>query len=470
MRPSRGHDRDLLGASARVGLLGASLALQAAALTAPAQAQAPDPAATRAKLEKNRVLLKENRERVGTIKTDLERLAKERDKLDQDLIETSKSIQAAESKMTTIEDRLGGLEEREATLQTSLRRQRHSIAALLAAIQRMGRNPPPVLITRRQDALKMVRSAMLLARAFPQLKSRATRLSVQLKELVAVIDGIKTERDQLRAESRRLTDAQKRLSYLMQTKRQSLSIRRLELAEVQRTVRQIGDNVSNLEQLIAKLGPATEKLTAAPPVPNARPAMPASGAGGEETRVAMKLPRPSIAPSGERAPQTPKVAFNLEPSGGTFVAARPIAPAIPFHRAKGQLPLPAAGQIEQEFGTPTKYGDRAKGILIKTRYGAQITSPCDGSVMFAGKFRTYGQLLIIKAGDGYHVLLAGLSRIDVLPGQFVLKSEPVGTMRKSPGKRAGPDSPRLYVEFRKDGRPINPRPWWSASSTGKVQG
>ena len=132
--------------------------------------------------------------------------------------------------------------------------------------------------------------------------------------------------------------------------------------------------------------------------------------------------------------------------------------------------MPAAGNIETDFGAPTKFGGRSKGIKIKTRHGAQITSPTDGVIVYAGKFRAYGQILIIKAGSGYHVLLAGLSRIDVQPGQFVLSSEPVGTMKTAPGKRSGANSPRLYVEFRKNGRPINPRPWWSASSKQKVQG
>ena len=58
----------------------------------------------------------------------------------------------------------------------------------------------------------------------------------------------------------------------------------------------------------------------------------------------------------------------------------------------------------------------------------------------------------------------------VQSGQFVLAAEPVGTMKSAPGRRSGANSPRLYVEFRKDGRPINPRPWWSASSKQKVQG
>jgi septal ring factor EnvC (AmiA/AmiB activator) len=423
-----------------------------------------NPATARERLEKNKALLEANRARAGKVKTEVATLAEERRELDKKLISSGELIKQTEAKMTAIEGRLGGLEVREQKLRTSLGRQHRSIAGLLAAIQRMGRNPPPVMITRRQDALAMVRSAMLLARAFPHLKDSATRLAGQLGELVAVIDGIRKERDDLSAESRRLIAAQASLEILMQTKRDSLRLRQNELAEVERTVRQIGENVGNLEQLIAELGPATARIV--PPLPSEKPAVQQPG----ETKVAMHIPRPDATPPANGGSPSVKVPYNLEPEGNIFVAGRPIGPAIPFHQAKGQLPLPAAGIIDQEFNSPTQYGGRSKGIVIKTRYGGQITSPCDGSVLFAGKFRSYGQLLIIDAGDGYHVLLAGLSRIDVQPGQFVLKAEPVGTMRQSPGKRAGPDSPRLYVEIRKDGLPINPRPWWSASSIGKVQG
>jgi septal ring factor EnvC (AmiA/AmiB activator) len=130
------------------------------------------------------------------------------------------------------------------------------------------------------------------------------------------------------------------------------------------------------------------------------------------------------------------------------------------------------------FGDKTQYGGQSKGIVIETRSSAQITSPCDGWIVYAGEFRSYGQLLIINAGGGYHVLLAGLSQIDVQPGQFVLAAEPVGTMTGTP--KSAPASnqssnPVLYVEFRKDGDPINPDPWWvesqqKAQSEQKVQG
>ena len=101
----------------------------------------------------------------------------------------------------------------------------------------------------------------------------------------------------------------------------------------------------------------------------------------------------------------------------------------------------------------------------------RITAPADGWVVYAGAFRSYGQLLIINAGGGYHILLAGMSRIDVGLGQFVLAGEPIAEMGNAAGSSRGNDNSRpvLYVEFRKDGTPIDPDPWWAEASE-KVQG
>jgi murein hydrolase activator len=111
--------------------------------------------------------------------------------------------------------------------------------------------------------------------------------------------------------------------------------------------------------------------------------------------------------------------------------------------------------------------------VIQTRHGGQVVSPCDGWIVYAGEFRTYGKLLIVNAGGGYHILLAGLSQIDVQFGQFVLTGEAVGVMssvgKALQGTKAQDNGPVLYVEFRKDGRSIDPDPWWSDASR-KVQG
>ena len=98
----------------------------------------------------------------------------------------------------------------------------------------------------------------------------------------------------------------------------------------------------------------------------------------------------------------------------------------------------------------------AQGNFAANPREARITAPADGWVVYAGEFRSYGQLLIINAGGGYHVLLAGMSRIDVSLGQFVLAGEPIAVMGNSAAPSQGDDSSRpvLYVEFQK-GRQAN---------------
>jgi septal ring factor EnvC (AmiA/AmiB activator) len=119
-------------------------------------------------------------------------------------------------------------------------------------------------------------------------------------------------------------------------------------------------------------------------------------------------------------------------------------------------------------------GGAEKGLSIATRAGAQVTAPCDGWVVYAGAFRNYGQVLILNAGGGYHVVLAGMERISVNVGQFVLTGEPVavmGTGSQLAGTLAsGSNKPVLYVEFRKDGTPVDPSPWWAVSKGEKVRG
>ena len=125
--------------------------------------------------------------------------------------------------------------------------------------------------------------------------------------------------------------------------------------------------------------------------------------------------------------------------------------------------MPARGRIVERFGAVTESG-RSKGITIETRADAQVVTPYDGEVVFAGPFRGYGQLLIIQHGEGYHTLLAGFSRIDSVLGQWLLAGEPVGVMG-----RGSNGNPALYVELRRNGDAINPLPWLAASDR-KVSG
>lgn len=447
-------------------------------------AQNPDDA--KKKLETQRNELENVQKRAKSLETDVTDLAAERERLNSRLLETADLIKKSEAQLTTIETRLGELQEQERILKGSLTQRNDQIAKLLAALQRMGRNPPPVMFTQREDALEMVRSAMLLSAAFPELGNQAKVLTARLNELARVMGDIRTQRDQLRTEMTRLSDARTRLSGLMEEKKVTLDQRQSELKRMRTAAADISRNVKDLNELIVKLDQAVKENTSlgAYDEQHKRPATAAAEPpAAPEPNITQNSSAP-VPPS--PPPAAPKITTAPPPSGGpnskgvdvveltpgaTLGSPGRIKPEIEFAAATGRLPLPAQGKQVLAFGEKTQFGGQSKGIVIETRQGAQVTSPCDGWIVYAGEFRSYGQLLIINAGGGYHVLLAGLSQIDVQPGQFVLAAEPVGTMSGWPQQTqpTANNAPVLYVEFRKDGRPVDPDPWWVAGQR-KVQG
>jgi murein hydrolase activator len=452
-----------------------------AVATVPGNAQETQDAA-RAKLEAQRNKLQSTQSKAHDLEVSVKDLRKEREKLNLRLVETAALIQKSESRLTAIEARLDELRTQEQLVRGSLAQRKGQIAKLLAVLQRMGRNPPPVMMTHRDDALAMVRSAMLLAAAFPGLSKQALALADRLKELVRVMTDIEEEGKRLKAETQSLMDARTRLSGLMTKKKSSLSARQAQLRTVREAAAEIARDVNSLQDLIAKIDKRTETSQIAAhntkvekqlnnaasrgrlgTAPNERPRVPV-----EQDPGLVREAEPDRAP---RDPDQEVEVAVLAPSAAGFgrTSAARIEPAIPFHLAKAKLPQPTSGKLVLNYDEKTQYGGKSKGIVFETRHSAQITSPCDGWIVYAGPFRSYGQLLIINAGGGYHVLLAGMTRIDVQPGQFVLAAEPVGTMSEAAPTvkmSSSETSPVLYVEFRKGGRPIDPTPWWVPNPRG----
>jgi septal ring factor EnvC (AmiA/AmiB activator) len=145
-------------------------------------------------------------------------------------------------------------------------------------------------------------------------------------------------------------------------------------------------------------------------------------------------------------------------------AASPTGPGTISSGAgpRGQLQPPVIGVVVKGWGEQTD-GGPATGLSYHAPPGAHVISPCGGRVVFAESFRSYGLLLIVDCGGGYHVVLAGFQRLDVKLGQRLLAGEPVGVMPDwEPGSTA--QRPALYVELRHDGTPINPAPWLHSSS------
>jgi septal ring factor EnvC (AmiA/AmiB activator) len=389
--------------------------------------------AARRELEMHQQQLKQMKAQQRGVERNVTILDEENTRLNQLLIDTARRIQDGEAVLTRIELRLGELSAQEELIRGSLAQRHDKIAGLLAAMQRIGRQPPPVIVTHRDDALKMVRSAMLLSSFYPQLRNQADELATKLTDLMRVTSDIRLERDRRRHQGDMLQANRASIGKLIAEKRAQFLARKSQLANLEGIIAANEKSVATLEELIAKLDKEIEAK---------------SRLGEYQEKLAQ-----GKGDGGEK-----RTAF-LDPGR--------IEPAVAFGKTVGALPLPVSGKKMRSFGDNDGLGGSSKGIVLETRGEAQVTAPCDGWVVYAGNFRSYGNLLILNAGGGYHILLAGMERIDVSLGQFVLAGEPVGQMaRKDEAAEAervaaaDKRPPALYIEFRKDGRPINPDPWW----------
>jgi septal ring factor EnvC (AmiA/AmiB activator) len=371
----------------------------------------------------------------ASLKREIEQIGADRRKLNQDLIDTATRLRGIESKIAATQERLKPLDENEQTIRKSLDGRHAIIGEVLAALQRIGRRPPPALIASPEDALQSVRTAMVLGAVLPEMRHEVEALANDLSELLVVRKKIGAERDQLKAEVASLDGERIRMSALVEERQKQLAEREKALDAERARAGGLARQVDNLKDLIAKLEQGLDATT--------REAREAAHSDGRPALSAFRDP------------------------------AR-LAPAVAFASLRGQVPIPVNGVKLREFGAPDGNGGQERGLSIATRAGAHVTAPADGWVVYAGPFRSYGQLLILNVGGGYHILLAAMDRISVDLGQFVLTGEPVAVMGNGSHIAAvlatGSSQPVLYVEFRKDGVPVDPGPWWAAGEGEKVRG
>jgi murein hydrolase activator len=415
---------------------------QVADPTPQATAASPDAIKQREQeLEAARAQQKSATDAQEKLKSEIAAVGQDRSKLNQQLIDIAAQVRIVETRTGDAEARLRPLDFREQQIRNSLDSRRSEMVEVLAALQRAGRRTPPALLVRPEDALQSLRTAMLLGAVVPELRARAEKLTGDLTELVTVRKTIATERDRLAADRDKLRDDQNRLAALVdERQRQQSSIEKDMEAEGARAIA-LSRQVDNLQGLIAKME--------------------------QDVKSAAKAAQTA---SLQGAPAT----LNGKPNLGALKNPARLSPAIAFASAKGLFAFPVNGVRIRDFGGSNGAGGVEKGISLATRPGAQVTTPCDGWVVYAGPFRSYGQLLILNAGGGYHVLIAGMERISVNIGQFVLTGEPVATMGTTSLVASvlatNASQPVLYVEFRKDGTPIDPGPWWAANEGEKVRG
>lgn len=359
------------------------------------------------------------------IKGEIAAAIKDQEQVSDRLIAIAKTIQSQETAITAAEERILKLRKEEIILRAELAEKQEVLSELLAGLQRLEQNPPPALVVEPNDVLAALRGAMMFGTLVPELRVEAEILAKKLTRLDRIRLAVEKEKSMLSASVTNLKTAQIDLDQLTAQKKQLVFDRSGKLDGEKRRAAELAEKAKSLKQLIAGLAAARLRQEAI------------------KTKQALAL----------EAEKKRQEEFLLRPS-------------VAFSTTLGRLEYPVQGQILKRFGQDDGLGSELRGLAVATRAQAQIIAPADGKVEFAGPFRSYGQLLILNAGEGYLVLMAGMKEISADIGQSVRAGEPVGIMGKGPssvtllGDQIQEARPVLYVEFRKNGEAIDSAPWW----------
>ena len=364
-------------------------------------------------------------ESLEKIRSDIAAAIRDQEEISGKLITIARTVQSQETAITAAEERILKLRKEEIILRAELAEKQEVLSKLLAGLQRLEQNPPPAIVVEPNDVLAALRGAMMFGTIVPELRADAQILAEKLARLDKIRLAVEKEKTTLNGSIINLKTSQIDLGQLIIQKKQLVFDNSGRLEEEKRRSGELASKAKSLKQLIADLAAARLREEA------------------KKTKLALAL-------EAERKRQEE---FLLRPS-------------VAFSSIKGRLEFPVQGQILKRFGQDDGLGSELRGLAVATRALAQVTSPADGKVEFAGLFRSYGQLLILDAGEGYLVLMAGMKEISADIGQSVRAGEPVGIMGKGPssvtllGDQIAETRPVLYIEFRNNGGAIDSAPWW----------
>ncbi len=370
--------------------------------------------------------LEQSGQREKQISRELGTLEKEAQEISSRLIALAAKSQNGETRISVGEEKIGQLDARQKQLAAKLTSRRDALGELLVGLQRLDRNPPPPLIVHPRDVLAAIRSATLFGAIIPAIKSETTTLRRDLVVLKNVRASLLTAQKDLKNETVSLASVRAELRALLERKKSFVRKSRAQLATEKKRTAALVAKAKNLSQLLARI--KDEKIAAE------------------------------------------KLKTKAERKAQAALRVKKLQPKIAFTRARGRLSFPARGIVLRRYAQKNQLGQALQGMALGTRKQAQVIAPASGVVEFAGEFRSYGQLLILNVGEGYRMLLGGLGRIDVTTGQQVYAGEPVGLMGDNAARGTLIASaldvrqPVLYIEFRKNGGPVDPSPWWSPDS------
>jgi septal ring factor EnvC (AmiA/AmiB activator) len=346
--------------------------------------------------------------------------AGELDRVRQETITLARTVQQRESALAALDHELDLLGREAAGRQRGLDESRVEQEQLLGTLERLARHPPDAAPQPAQPPIDRVRSHILLQAAVPALRDEARALANELERLAALRAWIEAKQRERAAARDTLADSREQLAQSVARRTELVHQLSAENGDGEGSAAKLGQAVGDLGELIKRADAETDRRDKAL-LAHARAALPKEKA-----------------------------------KGLTAATAHPTLPQQlrSFAAAQGAILLPVSGAILP--ADPEQSATASHRLGLRTIPAAMVVAPFDGRVVYAGPFRTDGVILIIRHGDGYHSLLAGLGRAEVSVGQWILAGEPVGVMPDAAER--GSDGV-FYFELRRDGRPVDPQPW-----------
>ncbi|HEX7782382.1 MAG TPA: peptidoglycan DD-metalloendopeptidase family protein [Sphingobium sp.] len=403
--------RGMIIAALAASALGVGAAATFAQVVSPQDVVLPGIAPTGLAQEKQALLAArrqaaEARDRSGRLQVQAQRATQDAEKARRWAAALAARIQESEADIQAAQARIAIVARLQRAQNARLAEKQQPIVRLTAALQILARRPTALALVQPGSISDAVHMRAVLGTVMPVIQERTAGLRAEL------------------ARSRQLRSAAEQAAASLRDSRQQLAsrqqeLRRMETAkllasrdyeanaglESDRAVA-LGEKARDIVDLMDQLAVASDVRSelAALPGPVPRPAQPGS--------VGAPTAEPPVSNTG-----------------------------LPPYR------LPVVGTLVTGMGELSESGVRARGLTLATQPGAQVVAPTAGRVAYAGRYRGYGQIVIIDHGQGWTTLITGLNHLSVTVGAGVAQGDPIGT--------AGAPRPTVTIELRRNGRPVD---------------
>lgn len=376
-------------------------------------------------------------------------LQAELSKMRSELIKVANDLQSQESLASRLETQLAALEGDLTKRQDEIYKRHSQISNAINLFAKHQEVSLPALLMQEGEPKDILQGVVLTAVMLPQISNRTRLLGQDLKALDNVGGDIQQKIAALEQSEKKLSLGKATLENLVQQNQALYQQTNSERKIAQDRIKKLVDKSKSIQELVAGIE-ASRKLVGNNNL-NAKPNLPPA--------TPEALVNKNIQNESDQADQADQ-ALALVPQ-----EANNNREAISLLRPQGirafpsignKISSPVSGKLVGRYGDELKIGGKSRGVQLLARPEAQVVASYDGKIVFAGQFREFGLVVIIEHEGGYHSVLAGMSKLSVVPEQWVLAGEPIGVLGLNGEDNAGPT---LYVELRKEGQAINPLPY-----------